>query len=255
MVRFSTILICCLFLSTIASAQFAEEPKGVIYNKETALNLKITTNRGFAPGLEWGRLKTYYKTQYMYANLGEIHHPKEQRQSADPTISRSFRPYVFGKQNNLYVLRAGWGAKRYYTEKAKYKGVAVGMSYSFGPTLGLMKPYYLALRRPSPDNPGNSRIVSEKYTEDNASIFLDNTRILGAMAFTKGFSELSVVPGGSASLALHLDWGAFDEMIKAVEIGAMLDVFAKKTPILVSDDQNRQIFLNFFVNFQFGKRR
>jgi hypothetical protein len=62
------------------------------------------------------------------------------------------------------------------------------------------------------------------------------------------------MPGGSASVALHMDWGAFDEFVKAVEIGAILDVFPKKLPILISEENN-QVFLNFFINFQFGKRR
>ena len=251
---------CLLLLAGLvnkAGAQGLKSPDsgvGVVYNYETAINLKMTTNRGYAPGIEWGRLRTYYKTTYYFLNVGELKHPKEQRQSADPSVSRSFRPYVYGKQNNAFIIRGGWGAKRYYTEKAKYKGVAVGMSYSVGPSLTLLKPYYLALRRPSPDNPGNSRVRHERYSEENADIFLDNTRILGASPFTKGLGETTFMPGGSASIALHMDWGAFDEFVKAVEIGAILDVFPKKLPILVSEENN-QVFLNFFINFQFGKRR
>ena len=254
------ILYCLLLFACAARQAIAQDIQtldnrvGVVYNYETAFNLKITTNRGYAPGMEWGRLRTYYKTTYYYLNAGELKHPKEQRQSADPSVSRSFRAYVYGKQHNAMIVRGGWGVKRYYTEKAKYKGVAVGMSYGIGPSLSLLKPYYLALRRPSPDNPGNSRVRHERYTEENADIFLDNTRILGASPFTKGLGEISFVPGGSASVALHLDWGAFDELVKALEIGAILDVFPKKLPILVSEENDR-FFLNFFINFQFGKRR
>lgn len=226
---------------------------GIIYNRETSFNFKLTTNRGFAPGLEFGRLRTYYKTTYYHISLGELKHTKEQRQSADPSVSRSFRPYVFGKQNNLFMLRGGWGVKRYYSEKARQKGVAMGASYAFGPSLGLLKPYYLALRRVG-NNPGESRVTHEKYSEENASIFLDNTRILGASPFTRGFSEISFLPGANASVALHMDWGAFDEFVKALEIGLMVDVFAKKAPILVSEENN-QIFFNFFINLQLGKRR
>ena len=51
-----------------------------------------------------------------------------------------------------------------------------------------------------------------------------------------------------------MDWGAFDEFVKALEIGLMVDVFTKRAPILVSDE-NRQVFFNFFLNLQFGKRR
>lgn len=227
---------------------------GIIYNREMALNLKVTTNRGVAPGIEFGRLRTYYKTTYFHVNVGDIRHPKEYRQSAAPTPSRSFRPFVFGKRNNLLALRAGWGVKRYYSEKARQKGVAIGTSYSFGPTLGVLKPYYIALKRVA-DQPSQSRVSHEKYSEANASVFLNNYVILGASPFTRGFSEVSFLPGANASLALHLDWGAFDEFLKAMEIGIMADVFMRKAPILVDDAQNNRTFINFFVNLQFGKRR
>jgi hypothetical protein len=52
-----------------------------------------------------------------------------------------------------------------------------------------------------------------------------------------------------------MDWGAFDEMVKALEIGLSVDVFARKAPIFVGDEQNRQVFFNFFLNLQFGKRK
>jgi hypothetical protein len=226
---------------------------GVIYNRETTFNMKLSTNKGIIPGMEWGKLKTYYKTTTFSVNIGELKHVKEVRQSADPTLSRSFRPFVYGKQNNFFALRAGWGAKRYYSEKARTKGVAVGMSYSIGPTLGMLKPYYLALTYMG-DVPGNNRIVHEKYSEENANVFLNETRILGASPFTKGFSEMSFLPGANASIAFHMDWGAFDEFVKAFEIGAMLDVFPKNVPIMVSEE-NTPLFINFFLNLQLGKRR
>ena len=146
-------LSCLSFLVCLTVAGWSQGMKppvtgvGILYNRETSFNFKLTTNRGFAPGMEFGRLRTYYKTTYYHISLGELKHPKEKRQSADPSVSRSFRPYVFGKQTNLFVLRGGWGVKRYYSEKAKQKGVAMGVSFAFGPSLGLLKPYYLALRR------------------------------------------------------------------------------------------------------------
>lgn len=227
---------------------------GIIYNTERTINLKVTTNRGVGLGMEFGRLQTYYKTTYFHANIGDLRHQKEQRQTSAPTINRTFRPFIYGKRNSLFALRAGWGVKRYYSEKARQRGVAMGISYTLGPTLGILKPYYVALRRAG-DTPGQSRIQNEKYSLENADIFLDNTRILGASGFTKGFSELSLLPGGNATLALHMDWGAFDELVKAFEIGIMVDAFVKKAPILVADSQNRRTFVNFFVNMQFGKRK
>lgn len=227
---------------------------GIIYNRETAINLMIATNKGYVAGVEFGRLRTYDKTKFFKIYLGELKHPKEVRQSADPTVSRSFRPYIFGKKNNLIALRAAWGTKRYFSEKAKQKGVAMGMSYSFGPTLGLLKPYYLALRYTS-DVQGQNRALHQRYSESNANVFLNNSRILGASPFTRGFSQLSLVPGGNATIAMHMDWGAFDEFVKALEIGLTADVFATTVPILVSDANNQRLFFNFFLNLQLGKRR
>lgn len=227
---------------------------GIIYNRETAFNFMVATNKGYVAGVEFGRLRTYDKTKFFKLSIGEIKHPKEVRQSADPTVSRSFRPYIFGKKNNLIALRASWGTKRYFSEKAKQKGVAMGMSYAFGPTLGLLKPYYLALRYTS-DVQGQNRALHQKYSAENAAVFLDNSRILGASPFTRGFNQLGIAPGANASIAFHMDWGAFDEFVKALEIGLMVDAFATKVPILVSDTNNQRLFFNFFLNLQLGKRR
>lgn len=253
------LLICLTFtlvaLNSQAQGTFAPQTNvGIVYNKESTFNLRVATNRSLVMGAEFGKLRTYNKTKTWNLSLGELKHPKEQRQSADPRASRAFRPFVYGKQNSLFVLRAGWGAKRYYSEKAKQKGVAIGMSYSIGPSIGLLKPYYLALAHEGDINTAY-RVLHQKYGPENAAIFLDNTRILGASPFTRGIAETSFLLGGNASIAYHMDWGAFDEMVKALEIGLMVDVFSKKAPVFVSAEQNKQVFINFFLNVQFGKRK
>ena len=251
-------LVGLLFFAQIGLAQNAKPlvagGTGVIYNKESAFSFGFATTHGWRVGWEKGLLKTYYKTTFFQLNLGEIKHEKEHKQSSDPAQGRSYRAFVYGKRNNFLVVRAGWGAKRYFSEKARQKGVAVGMSYSIGPSLGILKPYYLGLNRTA-DVPGNAREVIEKYSEANASTFLDNTKIIGAASFFRGLSQPSFLLGGNASIAAHFDWGAFDEYVKAAEVGIQLDLFAKKVPILVGDSVNQALFLNFYAILQFGKRR
>ncbi|MCC7244672.1 MAG: hypothetical protein IT269_03250 [Saprospiraceae bacterium] len=248
------ILFCALNMSAQSVPTRPTQKLGIIYNKETTFNMRLGTPRSLSAGLEFGRLRTYYRTTFYHISLGELKHAKEQRQSAPPTTRRSFRPYVFGKQNTLLLARGGWGVKRYYSEKARKKGVAIGATYTLGPTLGLLKPYYLAIRRSSGSD-ASGRVSHEKYSESNADVFLNNsTQILGASAFTRGFDEISLLPGANASIALHFDWGAFDEFVKALEIGLQADGFIKKAPIMISDE-NQQFFFNFYVNLQFGKRK
>ncbi len=213
-------LLAALFLLA-ATAVFGQGPKpmvsgsGIIYSSEKSGSFGLTTNHGWTVGYQRGSLKTYYKTTLFSLSLSEVKHEKEQRQASDPNYSRSWRPYVYGKRNALFAVRAGWGAKRYFTEKARQRGVVVGFSYMAGPVAGILKPYYLALKKTG-DNPGQGRTVVEKYSDDNADIFLDRTKIIGAASFFKGFADPQLTVGGQGSLAIHLDWGAFDEYLKAL---------------------------------------
>lgn len=239
---------------TFQPKQLDDTFKGIVYDDELAINLRLQTN-GFALGVDIGKIKTYYQTKYLHLEIGELKNSRETRQSPDfastanGKVSRAFK---FGKQNNLYALRVGYGMKRYYSEKAKRKGVAVGISYEAGATLGILKPYYLEIF--SPENGGNP--ISTRYSEDNHERFTDIFAIYGSSGWTKGLDEISLLPGVHGKLAVHFDWGAFDQYVKAFEAGVMVDVFTKKAPIIVevNGNENRAYFINLFLNVQFGKR-
>ena len=75
-------------------------------------------------GVTVGQIRTYYQTRYWAFSFEELRHPMEDRQPANQLISaRVARPYIFGKQNNTYLLKAGWGGKRYLSEKARRRGL------------------------------------------------------------------------------------------------------------------------------------
>ncbi len=246
--------------------------KGILFNKEFAADLQLNTN-GLSIGVNLGKLRTYYKTTFYHISIGELKHPKEYKNREDIRTSNfqeNSRSYVFGKQNNLYTLKVGMGVKKYLSEKARRKGLAIGYSYEAGPTLGLLKPYYLELRRSEVNNIIKPTLVSEKFTTENAEVFLDPDRIFGASSFIKGFNELKPRPGIHLKGAIHFDWGAFDEFVKAIEIGLMADVFFGEINIMVDDVDlinprpatitaenvnNQPFFINLYLSIQLGKRR
>lgn len=253
-----------LHLSIFLGAQQTFQPrpltqsdsKGIVFDQEFSVDLRLQTH-GFALAINRGKIKTYYKTNYYHFEIGELKHPKEFRNTFDFSRNRDGASFIFGKRNNLYVVRMGWGQKRYFSEKAKKKGLAVGASYEFGPSIGLLKPYQLKLKYindPSTNIDDVTRI--ESYSEDNHEIYTDLNRISGAAGFGKGWNELKIRPGIQGKLGLHLDWGAFDEMVKAVEIGMMVDLFPKEIPILIplEANENKAYFLNLYLTLQFGKR-
>ena len=263
LISVALLMVCgvCSGQVTFQPKQQSYESQGVVFDKEFTFDLRVLQTNGFTLGFNQGKLKTYYKTPFYHISIGELKHIKEFRQqSFESGGFNGFgnnQSYVFGKKNNLYVVRGGYGQKRYFTEKAKEKGLAVGMSWEFGPTLGLLKPYYLDLGYPNGNGNNSSRIYrAERYTEENHDIFLEPSRIGGAVGIGRGWSELSIRPGVHATASAHFDWGAFDEFVKAVEAGFMVDVFFGNTDIMVEVEgvENRPFFLNVFVNLQLGKR-
>ncbi len=261
----------CLCLTLPLAAQqsvqvgqnyYEEGNTGIVYDRELAFDFKIITPRSFGLGVNIGQLRTYYLTRFINFEISDLRHPQEYRQSFDfqfSTSNRVSRAFIYGKQNSVFTLRAGWGEKRYFSEKAKRRGLALGLSYQAGPTLALLKPYHLELLRSR--EPGSTQVFisEEPYSDDNSDLFLDLSRIVGAASFSNGLSDLSVMPGINARAAVHFDWGAFDEFVKAIEAGVAVDVFFRDVPIMVEHPsiphvENSSIFFNLYLNLQLGKR-
>ena len=228
---------------------------GILYNKEKSLEFRAHTN-GVAIGVHFGEIKTYYKTNYYQFDFGLLRHPKEFRQTvtfnSGSPFTRSSGSFTYGKQNQLMVLRGGVGRKIYFSDKAKRKGVAVGVDYEFGASIGLLKPYYLNLTRLQ-DNGFIDYVSTERYSEENKDLFLDETKIVGPASFFKGFGQITALPGLHARLGAHFSLGAFDEYVKAFEIGIMVDGFFKRVPIMIIEN-NTPMFINGYLSFQIGKR-
>jgi hypothetical protein len=241
---------------------YNEDSKGVVYSQELSADLNWYTN-GYSAGVNVGRLKNYYLTNYFQFSLGQLKHRKEFRQNFDfapSSIGRISNAFVFGKQNSLFVVRANAGQKRYLSEKEMQKGISIGVNYSGGLSLGLLKPYYLDLIYFKENNFGDIIIRSEKYSAENAEVFLANERVYGTSPFAKGIGETQIVPGINGRAGVLFSWGAFDDFVKALEVGIMFDLFFGDIPIMVEDpriefDENVPYFLNLYVNLQLGKRK
>jgi hypothetical protein len=250
-----------LFCPILLAAQFTLQPKqidsdnkGIIYNKEWSAEFKLHTN-GYGIGFNWGEIETYYKTKFYSITLDIMKHPREYRQNLRPTFyNAQTRPFVYGKQNSFMSLKGSIGNKVYLSEKAQRKGLAVGFTYQGGLAIGILKPYYLEIINPDPVEFNRDPVIEIKYTEETAEEFLEINRIEGSAGFFKGFDELQFIPGLQAKVTAHFAWGAFDEYVKAFDIGLMAEVYPRDVPIMVVA-KNSPYFLNLYLNLQLGKRQ
>ncbi len=254
-----SILLLCIGL-LLKTAVFAQDDArlsrkqalkslGVVYNSERAVRLGLHT-KGFILGYMSGKSINYRKTKYTFIDFSRVKHKLEYRPANQFSSQIITRPFTYGKQNSLFVLKAGIGRKQLWTDKMKRRGMAIGWSYEIGPALGLLKPYYLNLREAD-----NSFIEhAERYSEDNADRFLDVDFIAGAASFWKGMNHTSVALGLYGALGLQFSWGAYDQLVRNINVGIQIDAFAKRMPIMILE-QNNYAFVNLYVTLQFGKRR
>lgn len=224
-----------------------EEEGALIFNKQTAFGIKINTD-GYGAFVEFGKLKTPVKTNFFRFELGERKHAKEEKLTRGVLGFAIGNPFIYGKVNNFYYTKIGFGQQRLIGGKGNKSGVAISALYSGGVSAGLLKPYYLDISDPST---GERKDI--KY-QNNDSIFLSSSFINGASGFGKGFNEIKFVPGAFAKAALRFDYGRYNEVVSAIEVGLNVEYYTKTMPILLLN-KDKKFFFNAYVSLVFGKRK
>ncbi len=235
----------------IAQLMKQEEEGALIFHKQNAWGIKLTSD-GYAAFYELGKLKTTTLTNLYSIEIGEHKHPKEERLTRGNFLGFAIgNPYVYGKINNFYFTKLGIGQQRLIGGKGNKNGVAVSAIYGGGLSAGLLKPYYLDVNRQS----GGGR-YDVKYNNDDSTrnIFLRTAEINGASGFTKGFNEMKFVPGVFAKAAMRFDYGRYNELLSAVEVGVNVEWYSQKMPILLLTKE-KQLFVNAYAAIVFGKRK
>jgi len=230
------------------NALIKQEEEGVIaYRKHTVFGFKLA-NDGYGAFLEIGKAQSVKKALLFQLYISERKHQKEQKQS-DPFLPTS--PFIFGKINFLYPIKLGVQQQILLGNKTNKNGVAVTGNFGGGLSLGLLRPYYVDI------NDVTSR-KSIKYDGADSNTFSNGNTLRSLQAssagFTKGWSEIKVIPGLYGKAALRFDYGRYNEMVSALEVGVSAEFYSKKIPQLVVFKQE-QLFLNIYVAILFGRRR
>ncbi len=225
----------------------------LIYNHEASGGIMLSTS-GLGIFADYAKaLDMSSKRLYRFEIVG-LNYPKEYKQTNDYVIGPlgySPKPYVFGKQNALLALHIARGKQILLGDKAEKSGVEVNLVYLYGISIGLVKPYYLDLIYVV-DGIRNE-IRSEKYDATNQERFMNPQYIFGSSGFSKGLFESKIYPGLHAKAGINFDWANYSDFVKSLEIGITTDLYYKRVPIMVTE-QNNALFASLYFSLQFGKK-
>lgn len=243
---FTISLLLCIALAGFSQDSAGDDDVKLIYNSQLAGGLQIHTN-GAGAFFYLGKYRGIKNVWTFGLDVLYMKHEKEIK-SYNPVYDDS-RGYVYGKLNNLYILRPSIGQKHIITEKIRRKGVQVGFHWQAGPSLGITKPIYLEIGYPS--IPYDSLQV-ERYDPERHDIEL----IYGKASGFRGISEMKLYPGAFAKFAFNFEYSNENDRIKGIEVGIAMDAFFTEIPIMAEAyvGSNRQVFTTLFLNFFFGKK-
>lgn len=226
------------------NAQLKQEEEGVlVYSRQSLFGLELRTN-GYGAFYEYGRRRSARATTTYSLELSEIKNAKEEKGSGTNFFANT---YVYGKINNFYQAKLGFGQQIILGQKGNKNGVAVTAHFQGGLALGLLKPYYVDAL----DGIGQNRAI--KYDSPDSTLFLSGP-ISGGSGFTVGWGEAKMKPGVFLKSALRFDFGRFNESVQALEIGMSVDAYSDKIPIMVYNEP-KQLFFQGHLAFVFGRRR
>lgn len=231
-----------VILSLLAQGELSDQPR-IFYRNEKSIGVLLNTNGYGVSGRYSKRINARKKTIYELDLIG-IKHPKEVKIT---NYYNSNKSYVFGKLNSFFDIRAGYGRQKEMFRKADRGGISIRRFYSFGPSLGLLKPVYYEVIQSNSSNPNDRYLEQEKF---NSSTHQGN--IWGKASFFKGIDEISVVPGAYGRVGLSFEYSRHDITLHALETGFTLDIFPKAIPIMATE-KNNFIFFSLFISYRFGK--
>jgi hypothetical protein len=235
--------------------------------EEMSGGFRLNTD-GWSFMLERGFIKSYDgRTNFLWIDISEKKHPREFKQ-----LNESFAtffpnetaplPYKFGKINNFYQFKIGFGQKRQLTGKLDKRNVVIHWTYGAGVSLGLLKPYYLDVLTVE----GNGDLSREEgnYYDEEFKPYYENdivvigqavqiNAIVGSTFFTKGFGETKIKPGLAGRSGFYFDFAPNKRSFLGIEIGASLEVYPSPIEIMAQTD-NKSTFINLYLDARFGKR-
>jgi hypothetical protein len=218
----------------------------VMYRNESSFGLFAHTAGGVGIAYRRGYHVNGYRKRMFELEAQNFKHPKEIK-SVNSYYENS-KGFIYGKLNSVLIVRGGVGYQNLLFEKTEKKNVEIRFSYFVGATLAFAKPVYLEIIKHT-SNPDVNNISTERY-DPNVHFPAD---IYGKAPFFKGIDQTRIYPAGYAKAALSFEYGKRYNVIKAIETGAIIDVYAVPLPMMAFN-KKQQVYVSLYLKMVWGKK-
>lgn len=238
-----------------------KRPKPIKHEWSTGLRLN---SDGWSLFLDRGKVKQpdrttdyHYDLHFWQFEFGEKKSPREiKRSNTIGSTADAAKPFIYGKTNNFYALKVGYGKRKLIAGKPELNDeveqgvISIHWVYLGGVSVGLEKPYYIEAYV---NNNGVSELKSITYSDSTKEAFLFQPNVVGSSGFGKGLGETKIVPGIHAKTGLHFDFAPTKKTKMAVETGLNVEVYTRGVQLMAAQSAT-PVFVNVYASFQIGKR-
>jgi len=236
-----------------AQLETAADFRRQVYDYEFTGGVMLHT-RGFGTNLRYLKFVDGYNKIGAELDIVGIRHPKEIKFPSQYYYSDA-RSFVYGKLNNLNVIRLGVGRERILVDKTDQGSISINWLLFGGASFGLLKPIYLEIQNESPT--GRPRTTTERY--DPA--IHDFQDIYGQAPFFTGFSDMKLRMGVYAKTGFSFDYNWHDNKVTTLEVGMIVDYFPQwfglypegGVPIMFQAE-NYEVWVQLYCTINFGKK-
>ena len=214
------------------------------YAEELCVGFNSNTNGALISGLNLRYTYRLTPSKFRYASL-EMVNVKHEREEKFNTASNS--SFIAGKVQYLFAIRPSYGREITLFNKYPENGVRLGFNYGGGPTIGLIKPYYI--KYITGINTLNNSNITETvaYNPQIHSLLLIDSD--AGTLYGLNTSKLNL--GAHFRSALNFEYGPGSYSRIGLETGITLEAYTKKNILLVNNEA-RRIYSAFFMHFYYG---
>ncbi len=249
-----------IFISLFSFSLVAQETKddltrlqngedvNVLYRNERTFGIFAHTAGGFGLAYRRGKHVTGKRKWMFELEALNFKDPKEVS-VVNPSRENS-KGYIYGKLNSVLLFRPGFGYQNVLYQKSDKKSVEIRYSYFIGATVAFAKPVYLEIIHDTYVNGfPQSTISTERYDPE----IHQTSDIYGKASFFTGIENTKIYLAGYAKLALSFEYADRYNKIKAIETGAVVDVYPKAIPMMAFN-KNQQVYVSLYLKLVLGKK-